>query len=134
MPPTNKSDLAACTCAACADVRYLGPRKIKGYLDQYNINYQMEYRFDDCFYKKTLPFDFIIFDNNKQLKTLIEYDGLQHYQYVPFFHGDETGFELQKIRDNIKTNYCKDNNIKLLRIPYTEYDNIEQVLKNNMII
>ena len=34
----------------------------------------------------------------------------------------------QKIRDTIKTVYCKENNIKLIRIPYWEFNNIENIL------
>ena len=37
-----------------------------------------------------------------------------------------------KIRDTIKTIYCKENNIKLIRIPYTEYDNIEKILEKEL--
>ena len=40
-------------------------------------------------------------------------------------------------RDNIKNNYCRENNIKLLRIPYWDYDNIENILSlyfNNIYI
>ena len=33
-----------------------------------------------------------------------------------------------KRNDNIKTEYCKNNNIKLIRIPYWEFDNIEQII------
>ena len=34
-----------------------------------------------------------------------------------------------QIRDRIKNKYCKDNNIKLIRIPYFEFDNIDEILK-----
>ena len=34
-----------------------------------------------------------------------------------------------KYLDNIKTKYCEDNNIKLIRIPYWNYNNIEQILE-----
>ena len=37
-----------------------------------------------------------------------------------------------KIKDNIKTQYCKDNNIKLIRIPYWDFDNIEEILKKEL--
>ena len=33
-----------------------------------------------------------------------------------------------KHRDNIKTRYCNDNNIKLIRVPYWDYKNIEEIL------
>ena len=34
--------------------------------------------------------------------------------------------------DNIKSQYCKDNNIKLIRIPYWEYDNINEILDKEL--
>ena len=36
--------------------------------------------------------------------------------------------------DNIKSQYCKDNNIKLIIIPYFEFDNIEKILKKELNI
>ena len=35
----------------------------------------------------------------------------------------------QHKRDKIKNDFCKLNNIYLLRIPYTEFENIENILK-----
>ena len=135
MTPTNKNDIeSACHCRACEDIHYKGPRAIKEYLDKYHITYIKEYTFDDCFYKNKLPFDFAIFYPTGNLKCLIEFDGEQHYKFIPYFHGDEEGFKLQQLRDNIKTNYCKQYGIKLIRIPYTEFNNIKQILKNNLII
>ena len=37
-----------------------------------------------------------------------------------------------KIRDTIKTEYCKKNNIKLIRIPYWEINNIEEILNKEI--
>ncbi len=134
MTPTNKSDIEACHCQACCDEKYKGPRNIKQYLDEHKIPYKKEYKFSDCVYYKELPFDFAIFYPTGELKCLIEYDGEQHFKFVKLWHGDEEGFKLQQLRDNIKTNYCKSHNIKLIRIPYTEFDNIENILKLNLII
>ena len=54
----------------------------------------------------------------------IEFDGQQHYQ-------NKYGLDSLKVtqyHDKIKNDYCKDNNIKLLRIKYTEFNNIENIL------
>ena len=59
----------------------------------------------------------------------IEYDGQQHYKPIEKF-GVEKAFEKTKFRDVIKNNYCKDNNINLLRIPYWDYNNIEKILND----
>ena len=47
--------------------------------------------------------------------------------FVIIFGGDNS-FELRKIKDNIKTNYCLDNNIKLLRINYLEINKIVDII------
>ena len=38
----------------------------------------------------------------------------------------------QQKRDEIKTKYCIDKNIPLIRIPYWEYDNIENILAREL--
>lgn len=70
-------------------------------------------------YKHTLPFDFAVYNNNNELLLLIEYDGQQHFKPVPFYGGDSFLKETQ-IRDRIKTEYCNNNNIKLLRFNYLD--------------
>ena len=54
---------------------------------------------------------------------LIEYDGLQHFQPCENFV-DEEQFQKGQKRDFYKNQWCKDNNIPLIRIPYTHYDNL----------
>lgn len=106
-----------------------GALQIQECLDNLNIDYEMEYRFEDCKDIRPLPFDFYI----DEKRLCIEYDGEQHFHPVRF-HKNETDeqmqdkFLLQQKRDLIKTNYCKDNNIALLRIPYTEFNNINEIL------
>ncbi len=134
MTPTNKSDIESCHCPACSDkTQSKGEATIEKYLKSNLKDYQKQYRFDDCFYKKTLPFDFAIFYPTGKLKCLIEYDGEQHYKFIKHWHGDEEGFKLQQLRDKIKTEYCKNHNIKLIRIPYTEFNNIEQILTKYLL-
>lgn len=74
-----------------------------------------------------LPFDFYIPKNN----ILIEYDGEQHYKSVKMWGGDNA-FEKRKLHDSIKTKYCLDNKIKLLRIPYWDFDNIDEILNSEL--
>ena len=75
-------------------------------------------------------FDFYLPDYN----LFIEYDGIQHFEPVRF-HGDNTeknerAFKKIQEYDNIKNNYCKENKINLLRIPYWETKNIEKIINN----
>lgn len=93
-------------------------------LINYNLKYKSQYMFDDCRYKYKLKFDFAVFDNNDELLFLIENDGQQHYEPIKLFGGDEY-LKNAQIRDNIKNEYCKKNNITLLRLPY--YLNKEEI-------
>ena len=101
-----------------------GEKKIAKYLDSRNIEYKQQYKFNDCRSKNKLPFDFYIPSKN----IAIEYDGRQHYEIIDYFDGLD-GFIDTKVRDTIKTVYCKENNIKLIRIPYWDFDKIEEILE-----
>ena len=107
-------------CPKCNESE--GERNICKILNKYNIEYKREYIYNDCKFYNVLPFDFYL----PQYNTLIEYDGKQHFEIIDFFGGYDR-FVTQIIRDTIKNIYCKDNNIKLIRIPYYE-DNIEEIL------
>lgn len=56
---------------------------------------------------------------NDELKLGIEYSGVQHYKFVPFFHKNYEHFLTQKYRDEIKRMLCQKNEIHLIEIPYT---------------
>lgn len=86
-----------------------------------------QYKFNDCKYKYSLPFDFkVILNNNNYF--LIEYQGKQHYESNTLFSHDS--LESIQMRDKIKYDYCKNNNINLLVIKYTDFNNIENIIKN----
>ncbi|HJI48865.1 MAG TPA: hypothetical protein OIL97_04875 [Oscillospiraceae bacterium] len=104
-----------------------GERKIRDWLDKNNIQYVREYCFENCKDVRALPFDFYI----ENIKTVIEYDGVQHYKPNDFFGGNNT-FEITQKHDKIKNTYCKEHNINLLRIPYYEFDNIDTILNNHL--
>jgi very-short-patch-repair endonuclease len=72
-------------------------------------------------------FDFFI----PEFNTCIEYDGRQHFEPIEYFGGFYS-LEKQRIKDKIKDNFCKNNNIKLIRIPYYEFDNIEKILNYSL--
>lgn len=98
-------------------------RKISNILLELGLEFIPQKRFKDCFYKKTLPFDFYI----PKYNLCIEYDGEQHYRpYIKF--GGEEEFEKTKIKDKIKTNFCQKNNIPLLRISYKDYNKISEII------
>lgn len=84
-------------------------------LNTLNINYEAQKTFGDLKDKSYLSYDFYIPDQN----TLIEYQGLQHYQPVEYF-GGENQFRLQQQHDKLKLEYAKINNYNLITVPYTE--------------
>lgn len=93
---------------------------IKTYLQELGLTYKEQYRFSECRDIYTLPFDFAILkDGNPSL--LIEYDGIQHFKASNFFGGD-IDFNNRLRKDKIKNEFCKSNNIPLLRLPYTLTD------------
>ena len=97
-------------------------------LKQLNLEYIVQYKFKDCVYIDKLVFDFYI----PSLNICIEYDGEGHYKPFRFSKDKEAmqkKLEETQIRDKIKDKYCKENNIKLIRIPYFEFDNIDEILK-----
>lgn len=109
-----------------------GEKSIEKALDILNIEYIKEYTFDDCKDIRALRYDFYL----PKFNTCIEYDGEQHYHPVKFSSSVKRGtpqerYEQTVYRDNIKTQYCIDNNIKLIRIPYTEFNNIEKIINKH---
>lgn len=105
-----------------------GETAVSRFLESNNIQYITQYRFDDCKNIKTLPFDFYLPDYN----TCIEYDGELHYKAVDYFGGN-MALENTKFRDEIKTQYCLNNNIQLIRIPYWEFNDIDEILSENLL-
>ena len=105
-----------------------GEKAIKFFLNKNNIKFETEKRFDDCRNKNTLPFDFYVTEKN----ILIEFDGQQHYQKSNFYGGYSNLIYI-KNNDFIKTQYCLENNIKLIRIPYWKLKYIEEILSKELI-
>ena len=121
-------------CATCRESK--GETRIRFILKKLNINFIQEHTFINCINKKTkkrLPFDFYLPDYN----LCIEYDGIQHFK--PFSFSNDQTYSLMynnlkslRSRDNIKTKYCIKNNIKLLRIPYWEFNNIHTIIAQKL--
>lgn len=106
-----------------------GESRIIDFLMNHDIKFESQYRFIDCRNKIPLPFDFAIF-NNEKLIFLIEFDGIQHYEASNWW-GEDVFIKLQK-HDQIKTDYCNKNKIKLLRIPYYQINKIDNILTREL--
>lgn len=105
---------SSCGCLKCST----GELKIKKLLQENNIPFEQEKMFSNCNYKGRLRFDFYI-DN----KYLIEYDGNIHFKVTNGWNTQEHLIEAQQ-KDKIKTEWCKEHNISLIRIPYTRFKNL----------
>jgi hypothetical protein len=69
------------------------------------------------------------------LRLAVEYNGVQHYKYVPYFHKNKEAFLNQKYRDDMKRRMCKDNNITLIEVPNTvDISNIESYIISKLKI
>ena len=98
-------------------------------LEKNNIKFEIQKKFLDCKYIKHLKFDFYLSENN----ICIEFDGKQHFKPIEFFGGIKT-YNKQLIRDQIKNDFCKKNNINLIRIKYTDYQNLENILNEKLSV
>ncbi len=108
-------------CPTCRESS--GEKMISEFLDKSSIKYERQKKFEGCKNKLELKFDFYI----PSLKTILEYDGIQHYQPIEFFGGiDRFNYELEL--QKIKNDYCIKNKIRLIRISYT--DNISIILSD----
>lgn len=87
-----------------------GEERIREILEELQIQYIQQYSILGKY-----KIDFYIPD----IKTAIEYDGEQHYFPIEYFGGKESFIKNQE-RDKIKNEYCIKNNIRLVRIPFTQ--------------
>jgi hypothetical protein len=70
---------------------------------------------------------------NDELKIAIEYNGEQHYKYIPHFHSSKDAFYNMKYRDEMKTRLCEQNGVKLVIVPYTvKLNDIENFLREEL--
>lgn len=112
-------------CPSCSKSR--GERKISEYLDRNNISYIYDQPyFKDLISDRGNPLrpDFIL----EEEKIWIEYDGEFHYK-------DMTGnLKTQQHHDKLKDEYAKEHGYKMIRIPYWEFDNIENILLKEVFL
>lgn len=111
--------------------RSKGEEVIKNYFTKNNILYESQIGFSSCRYQNKLKFDFSIEKNSKLI--LIEYQGIQHY--LPVCFSDHKDVELTNFhfiknikKDKIKKDWCVQNNIELLEIPFWDFKRIEILL------
>lgn len=116
----NSGSTKSCGCISSS----YGELKIKEILQEHNVYFIEQYGFNNCKSNKNykMRFDFAIF-KNQNLHCLIEFQGIQHYKDIQI-RGSKESLEERQERDNIKRQYCKENNIKLIEIPYTDKEEL----------
>lgn len=109
-------------CPRCKTSK--GEERISNILKEQAIYFEQQVKFEELRYINPLFIDFYLPEH----KVAIEYDGRQHFEPIPAFGGEEE-FREGKIRDRIKDDYFQEHPyIRLIRIPYTEYENIEEII------
>ena len=108
-------------CKKCKETTF--NKNIKKFLNCNNISFYQEHRFIDC----NFPFDFYL----PKCRTTIEFYGIQHYEPITHFGGSES-YNRLKVNDKIKSDYCEDNYIELIRIRYDQLDRVFDILKESL--
>lgn len=109
----------SCGCLGKSKGEYL----ISQILKENNIKFETQKTFETCRFKDTnalARFDFYLSDYN----ILIEYDGERHFKASGYGWNTKENLLKVKQHDNYKNRWCQSNNIKLIRISYTDYDKI----------
>lgn len=104
-----------------------GEKIIRDILEDLNIPFEQEHMLTGSFQR----FDFFIPD--EKTPVAIEYQGIQHYRYIKYFHKNAQGFKDAKRRDELKKEYCRKNGIILFEIPYSwKESTIKEFLHKNL--
>lgn len=117
---------------SCGCIKSRGEERIVKILIDLQISFVRQKWFNDCRNPKTnnvLYFDFYLPDYN----ICIEYDGEQHFKPNNRGWNNEKHFTKIKKLDKIKNVYCQERNIPLIRIPYTDYEELNQNYLQNRI-
>lgn len=114
------------SCGKCLSSK--GEYKIEYLLEENNIYFGKEVVLPELVLesKRRLRFDFVIYDENNNIKRIIEFDGRQHFTGPDTNYWGHSTDSLETIqeRDRIKNNFCLSHNYPLVRIPYTKLDSI----------
>ena len=108
---------------SCGCIKSAGEYRIEYILKELGIEYKREFSFPDLKTENNflMRFDFAIF-NNGELKYLIEYQGIGHYEEGKWL----LPLKIRQERDNKKRKYCKEKQIQLIEIPYWDFNKIDE--------
>jgi len=106
-------------CPSCRSSK--GEQIILHYLIDKKIKFEREFKFEDCIFKRPLPFDFRVEWMGRYL--LIEYQGEMHFRSVKYSKDDEySEIRFREIceRDKIKKEYAQTKKIELIQLTYKQ--------------
>ena len=129
---TPHEHLRGGNCPKCNMSR--GEERIELYLKDHNVKYCHCKDIKSLLAtgpKKIFNVDFALLDDKDDIYMIIEYNGKQHYESIAFMGGDEN-FAAQQARDAALRRYCEEKKIRLLEIPYTDFDRIEEILEHEL--
>lgn len=89
-----------------------GEEKVSEFLEEVLPVVRVEKQYYVNYKGHKLYFDFYI----HSYKLMIEVQGLQHYQFVEFFHGDNDGWKMHKARDVLKYEWAEEAGVKILEL------------------
>lgn len=124
-------------CPRCKSSK--GEERIYNVLsNNYNFKITPQEKYPNLHYKDSkmsLRSDFKVENLENGVSFFIEYDGRQHFEKVLWSRGMsqidlEENLRQQQEKDELKNIYCRNNNLKLLRIPYWDFENIERIINN----
>lgn len=103
-----------------------GEQKIFSILARAGLKFSQEVSFSGLNGSHGVPlrFDFAVYDSRGRIAYLLEFDGIQHFQFTPYFHKSKIDFRRQLEWDSKKNKFCLAKGIPLIRIPYWDIDNI----------
>ena len=120
-----KSNVTFGGSKSCGCIQSHGEQKIIEILNALDIKFETEKAFDACRNPKTntlLRFDFYLQDYN----VLIEYDGKQHFAVPNSGWSNLESLEELQFRDNYKNEWAEKNGFNLIRIPYTDFEKLDE--------
>lgn len=131
----NLNDLTSEHTKSCGCLKSFGEYKIINILKNNNIDFIYQYKNENCKFQDTNKmaiFDFYLPDR----KIIIEYDGEQHFIQGTGVYNNLEKFQKTQEHDTFKNEWCKENGITLIRIPYTHLKEIclEDLLENSSFI
>lgn len=91
----------------------------RNYLESRGIQVKQQYQITELPRKR---YDFKFEYNGKTY--LLEFDGRQHFEYIPFFHGNISKFLIEQQKDILKTKVGINSGYFIIRIDYSQINNI----------